>query len=398
MENTLCMVNVVYDKHQEILRLKKIISEQQKKIDNLSQKLNNHPGNIYWKILSELPSSVYWKDINGTYLWQNNWAVIQSEREGIPLGYAIGKKDDDIFSKALADTFKENDLLVMQTQKTWIFEERGTSTDGKEIYKLSTKNVLLDDNKNVIGIIGNSFDVTYLKNLEINAQISKEKARIANLSKIEMIRHLEHDIRTPFSGILTLSEIMADTEQDAAKKENLNHIHASAQQLLDYCNKIFDFVRNDTIEIPLKNANFSIRNLINNIYNIEYVAAKSKNLQFIINIHDDVPYIMNGDHARIQKIFLNLVGNAIKFTSTGHVKIIAEKINDYLKLTIEDSGPGMSKETIQMVEKKLSGKDQYNHSGFGLSAIGKLTREVGGSITFESALGQGSKFFLYLNL
>lgn len=212
---------------------------------------------------------------------------------------------------------------------------------------------------------------------------------------------MEHDIRTPFNGILTLSNLLALRETDDEKKRYLEDISSSAKQLLDYCNDILYFARFGAGTIPVTLEMFNIKTLVENVVVMENVAAKAKNLQLLFESFGELSYFVISDPKRIQKILLNLISNAIKFTEQGYVKIsliLERKIADQaaeLCLIVEDTGIGIPLEKQNYFyehAKKLDFQEfLHRKHGLGLPTVKLLIEELDGKIEMKSELGKGTK-------
>lgn len=371
-----------------------IIARQQETIHKLTS------------VITELPGSIYWKDAAGVYLGNNHFSTEKMKKSGFAWQSIIGKTDYDLFSQEVADQYREFDLAVMKAGQESVREESITLPAGEVLVQLSYKRPLYDTQGTIVGIIGNTIDITYLKKIERESREAKDQAERANQSKIELLRHMEHDIRTPFNGIWTLASLLASRETNEEKKLHLEDISKSAKQLLDYCNDILYFARTNTGTIPFTSEKFNIKALIRNVITMENIAAKSKNLKLLFESSVELPDFVISDPKRIQKILLNLVSNAIKFTEQGYVKIslmLKKKINDQtamICLIVEDTGIGIpAKKQIDLYEHSKKSDIQgfiNTEHGLGLPTVKLLIQELGGELDLESELEKGTKFIFNL--
>ncbi len=367
-----------------------IIARQQETIHKLTS------------VINELPGSIYWKDAAGVYLGNNHSSAEKMRKTGLPWQSIVGKTDYDLFSKEVADQYREFDLAVMRTGQESVREERVSLPTGGVLVQLSYKRPLYDSRGTMAGIIGNTIDITHLKKIEEELREAKDRAERANQSQTELLRHMEHDIRTPFNGILTLSSLLALRETDNKKKRYLEDISKSAKQLLDYCNDILCLARTDVGTIPVTLEMFNIKTLIEDVIVMETIAAKTKNLKLLFESFGELPNFVMSDRKRIQKILLNLVSNAIKFTDQGYVKIslrlernIGNKTAEIF-LIVEDTGIGISPEKQNCLYEPAKKFDlqEFSHRrhGLGLPTVKLLIEELDGKFELTSELGQGTKF------
>jgi len=354
-------------------------------------------------VIENLPGSIYWKDKDGVYLGINRYSSEMMKLAEPSHSEIVGKTDYDLFPKDIADEYRKNDLKVMKTGKEVMYEESHSLPEGKKCIQHSYKRPLYGENGEVIGLVGNTIDITKLKETEQKLLEAKNEAELANDAKSEFIRNMEHDIRTPVNGVLAMANILKGKENDANKKECLDDIANCARELLNYCNSVLDFSRIVHGTIPILARKIDIRELIDSVITMEIPPAKNKQLDLISEFDDNVPKIIIGDDARLQRVLINLVSNAIKFTNQGYVKIsvkaakASEKKTIILQVIIEDTGIGIPKNKQEYIYEKFtrvepSNQGIYKGSGLGLRIVKKLIEEMEGEIDVESEPGAGSKF------
>lgn len=351
-------------------------------------------------VIANLPGHVYWKNKEGIYLGCNHG-------QAITLGFksaeeVIGKTDFDLlWGQEFARTYRKNDLRIMETGESEVVEETALIHGKKTIY-LSQKVPLTDLNNEVIGILGISLDITRQKEIEQKIIAAKEEAESANILKSEFIHNMEHDIRTPFSGILGLAKILDTNESNIEKKQIISDIYYCAEELLNYCCSILDFSRIESGVLPILHKKFDLNGLINGIVHIEVPAAKMKNLEFIIDKDTALPQFIIGDEYRLKRILINLLSNAIKFTNQGFVRLavkIFKKTNNQiiLRFVVEDSGIGIPSYKIDSLYEKFtrinpSNLGLYKGQGLGLRIVKQFVDEMEGEIETKTILEKGSNF------
>lgn len=355
-------------------------------------------------IIEKLPGSIYWKDKNGIYLGCNLSAMEKMKSVNLSWNSIIGQTDYELFNKETADQYRQHDLKVMNEQCELSTEEKVILPSGELLIQLSFKKPLLDKEGKSVGVVGNTIDITYLKKIEAGLREAKEKTEQISQSKTEMIRHMEHDIRTPFNGIWVLSRILESRETDFEKKQLLGDISTSAKQLLDYCNSILNIIKTDTSISPILHISFNLKDLIKTVLSIETPIAKSKNLKLKLEYKKTVTETFIGDPNRLQRILLNLISNAIKFTDKGFVKIGIDVLDKAtIQLIIADSGTGIPLKEKSFINGEIKDIDyleinRYKGHGLGLPVVKQLIGELGGKISVWSEEGKGTVFTCLLPL
>jgi signal transduction histidine kinase len=214
---------------------------------------------------------------------------------------------------------------------------------------------------------------------------------------------MEHDIRTPLSGIEGLAALLDMTETDPERKSCLTGIIDCVHELLSYCNSILDFSQISQGTLPLLDETFSVRAILGKIMAIERPAAKMKNLDLTMTVTGDLPERIIGDPRRLQQILINLVSNAIKFTHQGgiYLSIQQEQSPDdrevYIAFSIKDTGIGIARDKHEVIYEKFSrlwpaNSGEYPGLGLGLQIVKQFITEMRGTITLDSEPGKGSTF------
>ncbi len=359
------------------------------------------------KIISCLPCIVFWKDRNFVYVNCNELSVglmNKKSREEI-----IGKTDFDLgINIETANEIRRIDEEIVQTKLPRYDDEHHLQmADGRKYVYLLSKVPILDEHGEVIAIAGIMVDITEQKKTEKELIKSKEEAEAANKLKTEFVRNLEHDIRTPFSGILGMTKILFKMEKDPNKRQIIKDITSCTQELLDYCSSVLNFSKVESGAFPVSGKKFDLQLLLNRIATLETPVAKLKNIQFSIQCEPDVPHGLIGDSYKLERILINLVSNALKFTKNGYVQVLVKKVKKinsediYIAFTVEDSGIGIIKDKLEMIFEKFyrispAHQGEYKGHGLGLHIVKQFVQEMGGEINVESELGRGSRFMCTL--
>ncbi len=351
-------------------------------------------------IIALLPGHVYWLDRSNVLEGCNDLqaqALKLSSRKAI-----IGKRILDLLPYDQAIALDSVNLRVMETGEPYTGEEKADMASGPGIY-LSKKVPLYGQTGEVIGLLGVSFDITDRKRMEKELKLAKEKAELADQTKTDFIRNIEHDIRTPLCGIKSVTKYLETIETDAKKKTFLSDIEIATNELLNYLDNIMEFSQINTGASPVILKEFDLEQVIKGIINLELAAAKDKRLELILNYEAGLPNKVIGDRFRLHRMLLNLVNNAIKFTDHGYVKInvsLVEQVTEnevVLRIAVEDTGIGIAKKNHELIYEKFtrcdpSNKGIYKGTGLGLWIVKQFIMDLDGQIYLESELGKGSQF------
>ena len=245
------------------------------------------------------------------------------------------------------------------------------------------------------------------KEIEQRRQAELDAQKHAKI-KGEFLANMSHEIRTPLNSIVGLSDLLQDSELNPEQKQHVGVLKNSSEILLNLVNDILDFSKIEAGELVLDEEEVDFHSLFEKIFDIFSWQAKQKNVKLTSNIEDDVEGVYLGDMSRISQVLINLVGNALKFTSEGHVKFTLSKNKDNkvkgnLLIVVEDTGIGIAENQQKKIFNKFSqveGKSNrtFGGTGLGLSITSELINLMGSSIYVESEVGKGSKFIAGLNL
>lgn len=239
-------------------------------------------------------------------------------------------------------------------------------------------------------------------------QAAKDAAESANRAKSEFLANMSHEIRTPMNTVLGFTDLLKTLLTDKRHRSYLDAISSSGKGLLTLINGILDLSKIEAGKMELQNEPVHLNAVFDRIRNIFHLQASDKKIGFTVTLGPNIPDYLMLDEVRLNQILFNLIGNAVKFTEKGYVRIYVENCTPSpnpadicLQIIVEDSGIGIPKQYHSEIFKAFKQKDgqstkRFGGTGLGLSITKRLVEMMGGTITVESAKNQGSRFCISL--
>lgn len=289
------------------------------------------------------------------------------------------------------------------------FEHRAIRTDGHIIW-LSLNGVpVMNEDGTLIGYRGAGMDITQRKQAKQELIREKEAAQAAAVAKSQFLAMMSHEIRTPLNSVIGFADLLTKTPLNSEQKECLTMISKNGDSLLSLLNDVLDFSKLESGNLPVNNAPLDLRLFLTEVLDLYRPTAEEKGISLRLKMSDDLPAYIDSDAARIRQILLNLVGNAVKFTDSGHVELRAFRANHPspsntypLRIEVEDTGIGIPPEKQHLLFKPFSQVDstttrRFGGTGLGLAICFRLAELLKAKVELSKSSSHGSTFAFVLD-
>ncbi|CAN1211142.1 ATP-binding protein [Tumidithrix helvetica PCC 7403] len=237
----------------------------------------------------------------------------------------------------------------------------------------------------------------------VELEVAKAAAENANKAKSQFLANMSHELRTPLNGILGYAQILKRSKDPEKHQDGLEIIQRSGQHLLTLINDILDLSKIEADKLELHPTEFDLAEFLKSLIDIFTIQASSKGVEILYKPIGQIPEIVKGDDKRLRQILFNLLGNAVKFTDKGTVTLVVQSTsNNRIRFDVTDSGVGIAPEDLpkvfQSFEQVGDKAKMHSGTGLGLPISKRLVEMMGGALQVTSTLGQGSTFWLEIDL
>lgn len=314
-------------------------------------------------------------------------------------------------SKYLSEKFKEKiegfDVFTYVARIEGAEESEWTyiKKDGKRIDVSLVVSPIYDavQSNLIIGYIGIAVDVTEQKKQRVELVKAKQLAEQASIAKSEFLANMSHEIRTPLNGVIGFTDLVLKTDLDDTQSQYISIVNQSANSLLGIINDILDFSKIEAGKLELSIEKADLFELTSQATDIITFQAHSKNLEVLLNVPNSLPRFIYTDNIRLKQILVNLLGNAVKFTTEGEIELSVESLSQFedeqtFRFKVRDTGIGIHKDKLEKIFEAFAQEDssttkKYGGTGLGLTISNKLLGLMNSKLIVESTLGVGSVFY-----
>jgi signal transduction histidine kinase len=283
-------------------------------------------------------------------------------------------------------------------------EKRYFHKDGHIVWAHLSVSLVIDKEGEPLYFISQIQDITAGKEAMARQKELTQKALAAERAKSEFLAIMSHEIRTPLNGIIGMASILADTQLDETQRECVDTLTTSGESLLSVINDILDFSKIESGKMTLERRAFNLQKCLEEALDLFSTQLRSKGLEAAYLIAPEIPIDLMGDSLRLRQIFVNLIGNAVKFTGRGgeivlNVELQKRSDEGYLLVfSVADTGIGIAPEAAAKLFRAFQQVDtsttrKYGGSGLGLAISKRLTELMGGTMWVQSEVSKGSTFY-----
>lgn len=349
-------------------------------------------------IIRKIPGNIFWKKTNGQFLGCNeNVAKILNLSDPKEI---IGKTNYDLFDPVLAYEAEETDRNVIASGMPISFEEIGLNERGEKTFYMTTKAPLYNEENEIIGILGSGVDISLIKESELKLKESNEKLRQLDELRSEFVENMQHDLRTPLSGLYMIMDVLRKEEKEPERAELFNLGFSAASQLMQILDEFVNIGKYDANEFALTTQIFNLKEMVESVLRLEALQIVQKGLQ-LHYIHDDsCPHEIASDMYRLRGILINVLSNAVKFTDQGSIelrlRVLKKEQKDFLEFSVKDTGSGIAPEYQEFIFEKFkkikpSNRGEYSGLGAGLYLVRRFISELSGEFRLKSEIGIGTE-------
>ena len=383
----------VIEKSTELEALNRQLATQQKEAHQLALVARN------------ANDSVLLLDRDGRITWANDTFT---RTTGFSIEEAMGKSPGELLNAPETDMVTVEALHDATARGIPFRCEIQNRTKAGDLIWVETNQVpVIDENGDVEMVVAIERDITEAKTHEQELLVARIAAEEGARAKAEFLATMSHEIRTPMNGVIGMADLLADSGLTHDQQLYADTIRHSAQALLTIINDVLDLSRLDARKMTLSPVDFELSTCVREPVRLLRPQARDKGLSLIVEFTGNGPDRLHGDDSRLRQVLINLIGNAIKFTESGHVAVRVHNqktgCGSEITIEVEDTGIGIPTDKLTHIFERFAQADasttrQYGGTGLGLTISRMLVETMGGTISVTSEVGRGSIFTVALYL
>ena len=341
-------------------------------------------------ILNNIPVYLFVKDPEDDFRYLY-WNKAFASHSKIPASKALGRTDFEVFPEyENAEKFHRDDLELIRTRERMEMQETYVTATGEPRIVQTLKTLVPLEGRTPL-IIGISWDITNIQNIEQELIFARIKAEQSDRLKTAFLANMSHEIRTPLNAIVGFSHLMTIADNAEDEKLYSDIINQNSEILLQLINDILDLAKIEAGTLEYIRYPMDLGELCRNVYEMHKDRVQTGVVLILDN--KDTSLIINEDQNRIMQVVTNLITNAIKFTFKGEIRFGFEVREEYIDFYVKDTGMGISEEKIKMIFERFVKLNTFvQGTGLGLAICRVIVEKLGGEITAESKLNEGSTF------
>ena len=341
-------------------------------------------------ILNNIPVYLFVKDPEDDFRYLY-WNKAFASHSKIPASKALGRTDFEVFPEyENAEKFHRDDLELIRTRERMEMQETYVTATGEPRIVQTLKTLVPLEGRTPL-IIGISWDITNIQNIEQELIFARIKAEQSDRLKTAFLANMSHEIRTPLNAIVGFSHLMTIADNAEDEKLYSDIINQNSEILLQLINDILDLAKIEAGTLEYVRYPMDLGELCRNVYEMHKDRVQTGVVLILDN--KDTSLIINEDQNRIMQVVTNLITNAIKFTFKGEIRFGFEVREEYIDFYVKDTGMGISEEKIKMIFERFVKLNTFvQGTGLGLAICRVIVEKLGGEITAESKLNEGSTF------
>ncbi|HEY5219625.1 MAG TPA: PAS domain S-box protein [Gemmatimonadaceae bacterium] len=359
-----------------------------------------HEVEAQYRELVEAASDMVWRiDAGGRLTFVNGAA---QQIYGIAPAALVGRVFTEFSDPEYLEADRAALVKVFAGGELIDYETVHVDASGVRRHLSTSARPILDAAGAIVGVQGIARDVGERAAARDALRAARDAAEQAAAARSAFLTNMSHEIRTPMNGVLGMAELLLDSELNEEDRRSVEMIVDSGEALLSIINDILDFSKIEAQQMDIERTEFDLPGLVESTVRLFMPKATAQQLELVTDVPDSVAQHVLGDPTRLRQVLTNLVGNAVKFTSTGDIVVSVEPVvgdasNSRLRFSVRDTGLGISRDKLDAIFEPFRQADatttrKYGGTGLGLSISRRLVELMGGTLAVESREGEGSTF------